>query len=102
VRRTPSCWLSPAAVSRGGGGLVGLGRLRALRGLLGSAVGSAVRSAVGSTVGSAVRGGSLRLQSRAATAAATLNRRWVLESQETRAVRQVVVGGGRVGTTLVE
>jgi hypothetical protein len=101
VRRSISCGLSPAGVSRGG--LIGLGRrLRRLRCLCGLVRG-AVRSTMRCAVRCAVRSGCRRLclQSRA-TAAATLHRRWVLKRQETRAVGQVVVGGGRISTTLVE
>jgi hypothetical protein len=61
--------------------------------------GGLVRRAVRCTVRSAVRGAGAglglcaRLQSRA-TAAATLLRAWVLESQKTRAVWQIVIRSG--------
>ena len=85
------------ASSGGFGRLGGLGSLSGLSGLVGSGVGSAVRSASRG----AVRGTGLCLQSRA-TAADTLYRGWVQKSQETRAVGDVVVGGGRVCMTLVK
>ena len=89
------------ASSGGFGRLGGLGSLSGLSGLVGSGVGSAVRSASRGAVRGAVRGAGLCLQSRA-TAADTLYRGWVQKSQETRAVGDVVVGGGRVCMTLVK
>ena len=88
------------------GGLGGFGRLGRLSGLrrlssLGGLVERGAGGALRSTSRGAARNASLRLQSRA-TAAATLYRRWVLESQETRAVGDIIVGGGRVRVTLVE
>lgn len=49
-----------------------------------------MRSTVRCAVRGAIRGAGLCLQGRA-TAAATFYRSWVLEGQETRAVRQVIV-----------
>lgn len=101
------CRLRCAGASRGGfggfGGFGGLGRLSGLRSLssLGCLVGRGAGGALRSASRGAARSASLRLQSRA-TAAATLYRRWVLESQETRAVGDIIVGGGRVRVTLVE
>jgi hypothetical protein len=75
----------------GCGGLMSWGSLVRCGGL--------VRRAVRCTVRSAARGAGAglglcaRLQSRA-TAAATLLRAWVLESQKTRAIWQIVIRGG--------
>jgi hypothetical protein len=82
---------------------VGCGGLMSRGGLVGC--GGLVRRGVRCTVRSAMRGARAgfglcaRLQSRA-TAAATFLRAWVLESQKTGAVGQIVVRGGRVGAAL--
>ena len=98
------CRLRRAGASRGGfGGLCGFGRLgrlsglRSLGGLVGRGAGGALRSASRATA----RGASCSLQS-CATAAATLDWGWVLESQETRAVGDIIVGAGPVRVTLVK
>jgi hypothetical protein len=92
-------------VGRGGlmswGGLASRGGLVGCGGLVGRGVRCTVRSALRGAVRGAGAGLGLcaRLQSRA-TAAATLLRAWILESQKSRAVGQIVVRGGRVGTAL--
>ena len=80
---------------RGFGAFGGLGRLSGLGGLSTSLSGRASGAVRG-----AARSASRSLQSRAA--AATLHWGWVLESQETRAVGDIVVGAGPVRVTLVE
>jgi hypothetical protein len=78
------------------GGLGRLGRLSSLGGLVGCSTGSAVRSASRG----AARSASRSLQSRAAAAALHGGR--VLESQEARAVGDIVVISGPICVTLVE
>ena len=104
------CRLWCAGASRGGfrrlGGfgrlcrlssLGSLGSLGGLGGLVGRGAGCAVRSASRGAARRARRS----LQSRA-TADATLDGGWVLESQETRAVGDIIVGAGPVRVALVE
>ena len=98
------CRLWCAGASRGGfrrlggfGRLCRLSSLRGLGGLVGRGAGCAMRSASRG----AARRASRSLQSRT-TADATLDGGWVLESQETRAVGDVIVGPGPVRMTLVE
>ena len=97
------CRLRRAGASRGGfGGLCGFGRLGRLSGLrsLGGLVGRGAGGALRSASRGAARSASRSLQSRAA--AATLHWGWVLESQETGAVGDVIVGAGPVRVTLVK
>jgi hypothetical protein len=82
---------------RGFGAFGGLARLSSLGGLCSSLSGR-VSGAVRGAAGSASRS----FQSRAAAAAATLHWSWVLKSQETRTVGDIVVGTGPIGVTLVE
>ena len=98
------CRLWCAGASRGGfRSLGGFSRLRRLSSLgsLGGLVGRGADSAVRSASRGAARGASRSLQSRA-TADATLNGGWVLESQEARAIGDVIVGARPVRVTLVE